>query len=406
MKIKSFIVFAVTLPVLFLINRCEDEKAVPRDYPRLNTFPVTNISDSGALVTGEIYAQGTQQILEYGFLWGKSELLLYGTNDMVILGAPQSTGSFTAFISSTLVKGTTYWVRPFARTTECIVYGNAISFTSLGSLAPLISGFYPDSAGWGDTITIRGKRLSWVPNKNVVKLNGITCYATRSTDTSVIVYVPNSLNIRESLLTVGIEGNTSTYNAKKFRLIMPELSDYNPKQARWGDTVLIKGKRLGTVNYSGNSVKFGTTNCSFIRVRDDSVWIKVPSEISTINNVLNLSINGITLTSGQSFQLLEPYFAFTPAEGTWGSRITLSGRFNAISSRNSFYINNSQAAVVSSNETKAEIIVPADLSSSASQIKYKATPFEINSVNKFVLLSSIVNFIFTFFRLVQSAYHN
>jgi hypothetical protein len=393
MKIKSFIVIGFMLSVILLMNRCEDEKPVPRDYPRLNTFPVTNISDSGALFTGEIYSVGIEDILEYGFVWGKTEHLLYEYSDKVILGTQQGTGTFSAFINSALVNGVTYWVRPYAKTSEHIVYGKALSFTSLGSLAPLITRFFPDSAAWGDTITIIGKRFSWIADKNIVKLNDKVCPVGSSTDTSVTVQVPTSINIKESLLSVTLEGNSSSYPVRKFRLIMPELTDFNPKQGRWGDTVLITGKSLMTSSYQGNSVKMGSSLCSFIRVKNDSVWIKVSGELSSVTNGLTLNLNGLTIVGKQNFQLLEPYFNFTPAEGTWGSKITLSGRFNAIVAKNSFYIGGQQATIANLNEVKAEIIVPSGLVSAESQIKYKATPFEIISANKFVLLPpQIVSF--------------
>jgi hypothetical protein len=393
MKIKSFIVFAITIAVILLMNRCEDEKPVQRDYPRLNTFPVTNISDSGALFTGEIYALGIQEILEYGFVWGKTEHLMYEYGDKVILGTQQSTGTFTAFISSTLINGVTYWVRPFAKTSECIVYGKAISFTSLGSLSPLITRFFPDSAAWNDTITITGKRFSWVAAKNIVKLNDKVCPIISSTDSSVKVQVPNSLNVKENLLTVTMDGNTVTYPNKKFRLIMPEITDFKPKQGRWGDTILITGKCLITSSYQGNSVKIGSSSCSFIRVKNDSIWIKVPGDVSSNTAGLTVNLNGLTIAGKQNFQLLEPYFTFKPSEGTWGSKITLSGRFNGIAAKNSFYIGGLQATVSYSNEVKAEIIVPSGLVTAESQIKYKATPFEINSGSNFVLLPpQIVSF--------------
>jgi hypothetical protein len=58
-KIKALAcICLVIFPALFF-SRCEDEDARPRTYPRVNTMPVSDITENGATFNAEIYSLGS-----------------------------------------------------------------------------------------------------------------------------------------------------------------------------------------------------------------------------------------------------------------------------------------------------------------------------------------------------------
>ena len=66
------ILFGLTI---LLLNNCEDEKAQSRSYPQVRTNPVSGITSAGATFSAEIYALGTEQIINHGFVWDENNML-------------------------------------------------------------------------------------------------------------------------------------------------------------------------------------------------------------------------------------------------------------------------------------------------------------------------------------------
>ncbi len=162
--------------VLALLSSCEDDP-VKRDYPRVKTLEVTNITEAGATFTGEVLEEGNSEITEHGFVWATRQPDVEYSNK-VLLGSFSSTGKFSADVGSNLAEGLTYQVAAFVISGEFTVYGEPVTFKSLGSEGLKMTGFSPESALCGDTITITGRNFSWVRGSNIVMFNdaqGLVC---------------------------------------------------------------------------------------------------------------------------------------------------------------------------------------------------------------------------------------
>lgn len=391
--LRGMILFSTFSLLLFLIIRCEDEKPFIREYPRLTATSVTNISDSGATFSADLYSLGTEIPVEYGFLWGINDELSYNASNKVILGKPQSTGLFTADIRSGLIKEKQYILKPFVKTEDRVVYGPSSEFKSLGSNAPVIFSFSPDSAGWGDTIKISGKNFSWVLESNEVKLNQISCTIAGSTDTTLYFIVDQQIKSPKNGITVSLAGNVNSYTKDSLSFLSPVLYDYLPKSGCWGDTLMLRGKHFGkNVNLLQiHKITLSNKNCPVLITQGDSlILIRIPDEINTISNNLNVTLNGFVLTGSVPFTLNPPYFSILPKNGTWGAAITLKGRFNSIASRNKILFNNIQATIRSVNTTQMTILVPTSLSVAKSLVRYQVTPFDIASSDTFKLIPPVI----------------
>ena len=55
-------VIACMSALTFFLGGCEEDERVPRDYPRVRTLEVTNITGEGALFSAEVYDAGNVEI--------------------------------------------------------------------------------------------------------------------------------------------------------------------------------------------------------------------------------------------------------------------------------------------------------------------------------------------------------
>lgn len=375
--------------LLTSLTKCEDEQPVPRDYPRLSGTMVTNVTDSGAVFSADLYALGNDSILQHGFIWSMTDGVL-SSSERIFLGVLENTGIFSANVTTTLAEGPTYFVKPFVQTEKLIIYGPSFKFKSLGSRGPLLTDFTPERAGWGDTIKISGKNFSYLSNK--VLLGNVLCSVVNSNDTVIYALVSDNVITDENPLFVEVSGTRATLLHKKFKLIPPTIKDFNPKQAKWGDTVSLSGKYLSSVSYYKNYIKLGNIACPIAAVNDTVVKFIVDYKVNSIINTLSMNLNGLTLTGTEPVTLLPPqtFFTFSPVEGTWNSLIALTGTFIEFIPGYTISFNSEVAPIQSISSTSIKILVPKSLKDSVSEIRYNVGPFIITPDNKFNLKPPII----------------
>ncbi|HEX2968320.1 MAG TPA: IPT/TIG domain-containing protein [Bacteroidales bacterium] len=379
--------------LIFLVSiliKCEDETPVPREYPRISSTDIENISDSGAIFSADLYSLGNEKVIEHGFVWGLYPITGIEQGERIFLGSPQKTGVFNAKIRTTLLEGRDYYVKPFAKTESRFIYGPEAKFISLGSKAPVITGFSPDSAGWSDTISVYGRNFSWLSNE--VFLNEVRLAIIKCTDTCIQARIESSVNNIENTVSVSVTGNKATYQKKKLRLIPPSIIDFYPKRSYWKDTITLTGKHIGYITASGNYVSLGSVKCSvsYAYLCDSIVKVIIPQNVNIRFSDVILKLNSFTLKYKDQFELNPPYFTISPKEGTWGSVLTLTGRFNPDKSRSTISFNNTPAVVSSVSETKMSVTVPDLLSDAKSVIKYTVDPFTVVSSDTFSIKPPLI----------------
>ncbi len=382
---KGIFIFLIFIILLVSLSNCEKEKAQPREYPRVNTFAVTNITENGATFKGEIYSAGTEPITEHGFVWNAFYNPMYGSSNQVIIGPAKGAGEFSADVLTTLAEGSEYQVKAFAKTDEYIVYGPKVTFTSMGSGAPKVTGFEPSSGRWGDTITIKGDNFSYIPNYNIVLFNYIQCTVVRSTDTTLLVVLSNLLKEEKYKISVGILGNFSAYTDNEFTLVLPVISVMNPVHGEWGDTLVVTGERLGTEK-NNFLVTVGGYNAQIIAKRNDSLMFTVPYDLATETNEVKIKINNLVLNVAEIFTLSPPYISgISPKEGTWGTIVTLRGKFHPSLARNKITIGGAQQDIISNNKDSIKIRVTPAVSNHDNPVRVISTPFNILASDTFIL---------------------
>ena len=241
-KVKSFLILIAVIILTFLYS-CEDE-LVKRDYPKVRTLEITNITENGAAFVGEVYEEGNVEITEHGFVWSMFTPLV-GRDNIKYLGSFGGTGIFKTDVGSALSEGINYKVAAFVKAGDYLVYGNIVEFTSLGSKGPEIEGFSPESVYCNDTILVRGQNFSYLETDAYFdNIHGQTLYPT--TDSLLKIVVPYSLTTSENVISVKVADNLTSFNTKKLIVNLPYLDTVMSESAFWGDSVYF---RLGNTKY-------------------------------------------------------------------------------------------------------------------------------------------------------------
>jgi hypothetical protein len=371
--------------VLLFLHGC-GEKPDPAVYPRIMTLPVTDIGTEGATFNVDLLDMGSQNITEFGFTWSESMNSDKNTVDRIFLEIPAGTGRFSIRVSSVLQVNKEYYVRSFIKTDDFLVYGTEIKFVSNGCLAPVITEVYPESAGWSDTITIKGDNFSFYNYNNSVYVGNVYSPVISAGNNFLKVLVPNSITTLENSVQVEVAGKKSNVPEKKIKLIKPALTDYQPHKVRWGDTLIMKGRNLKYIKFINNAVQLGGVICPEIFIYSDScVGIKIPDEVVNISNTLKLNVGGSIINGSEPIELLSPYFDFSPKNAAIGATITLDGRFNANLTRSQVLLGTTPVKITNLTNTRIVFTIPNTHPDPYAKITYSASPFIVTSADEFRL---------------------
>jgi len=370
---------------LLTLAGCEDEP-VQRDYPKIRTLEVTNITGNGATFIAEVIQEGTAPIAEHGFTWSLFTPDMT-SDERIYLGSFSGTGRFEAEISTALKEGLTYEVCAFVKAGDYTVYGDKVKFMSLGSGAPEIIDFMPKSAGWGDTVTITGRKFSHLNSTNKIIIENQECSPFVSSDTLLKFAIPPTITKPLNSISVSIQGNVAT-TVYELIFIPPTVNGFNPVAGYWGDTVTFTGRCL---TYFGQQLSDGmilndNLLCKVVRVSATSLSFVIPGQLNSVTSPVSLSYKVFRFSFPQSLTLLPPEAgSFSPTEGTWGTLVTLYGQFNPVRERNSILFGDKPAQVISVSRDSAVVRVPDDLGEYVTTVRYQSEPFTCEFPGTFAL---------------------
>lgn len=386
----GILTFAVILSLQ--IASCEKDVESQREYPRIKTLDVVNIDNSGATFRGEIVSQGNCPVEKYGFVWGTKENLSVNTHDFIETANGNADIYFELRAGRVMEAHKDYYVRAFVKVNEKVIYGDVVSFVSLGSEAPEIYGFEPRNAAWGDTVYIRGKNFSNVTAQTSIYFGETKLAANefveKPNDSLIVASVPFGLSKKECAISVDVIGNSRQFNKYPFTLILPTLTDFSPKAARWGDSLTIVGTNIYNPILS---IKIGSAAVTTIRHKGRSlVKFVLPDDLGKLENTLSMSFGEITLNATESLKLLPPKIdSIVPPEASWGEEVVIYGNFHRIKSLSKIHFNASEATVVRHSRDSIKVTVPSDIVSQSQQgevsIVYKANDIEAEHADGFVL---------------------
>jgi hypothetical protein len=247
--------------------------------------------------------------------------------------------------------------------------------------APTISSFTPANGIVGDVITING--ASFDAGSLVVKFGtGTASSPVLVSPTKITAIVP--ANATSGKITVETAAG-SAQSASDFTVIgSPSVSAFSPTSGAIGVEVTVTGTNF--VNVS--NVKFNATTVTapnFTVVSPTQLKVNVPAGAST--GKISITTPAGSGTSASNFIVLLPpvITSFSPAIGTQGSTVTITGTgfsgitsvtFNDVNAPNFTVVSSTQINVtVPANATSGKIKVTNSLGTAISVNNFYVTPF-------------------------------
>lgn len=314
----------INLPVIicFLGLACQDDDVTSRDYPRLNTLPVSSITNNGAVLSAEIPFRGEHEIIRYGFVWSTEENPTLGSSEEAIIDGDIKSNSYSIEINAGLVENEEYFVKAVLVTEKFTVYGKSVGFISLGSRAPAIDDISPILVTYGDTIHIKGSNFSTVNNKNNVMMGGKESRLISSSDSLIKAIIPEEIPSVKFDVSVSVLGNKAlSKDSLKFKApIIQSLSNTSPV---FGDTVKIVGENFGYEKIH-SSVIINDSTLKPLSVSRNQVYFQVPALEQNMNVVVVNSLG--QKSNSKSATIPSPVLTrVSPDNGYYLDEITLEG---------------------------------------------------------------------------------
>ena len=313
------------LIILCLINLlifpgCREEEKY--EFPIIQTGEVVEITSTGVIFYGKILNDGDEKILDHGFVWDINPDPLVNENSYIKSLGPVSSDIFSAKITSAFISGQNYYLRAYVINDSHIIYGRTVSFKSLGSSTPTITGLFPETATWGDTLIITGANFSWKTDENKVEFGNFNAEVVDVEDSKLAVLIPEDLDTSNISIKLSYQ-NYSIVSDDKFSLIPPEIRSINPIKGTFGDSVNISGNYF---NEGKTQFYFNDIEASIISINNSEAIIRVPSGLEEGNVELKVIVAYQKAIYEQGFTSIAPRISgLSTIRGTWNDVVTIEG---------------------------------------------------------------------------------
>jgi hypothetical protein len=245
------------------------------------------------------------------------------------------------------------------------IYNRALSACEVaslytpGSTSPSISGFTPPSGAVGTAVIINGTNFDPSPTNNVVSFNGTVASVTAATAASITATVPSGATTGKISVTVNNCITVQTTSDFTVTAPLPTITTFTPASGPVGTTVTITGTNFSTTAAS-NTVAFNGTTSIVTASTATSITTTVPAGATT--GAITVTVAGNTATSATNFTVTAPLptiTSFTPASGSVGTTVTITGtNFSTTPANNTVQFNGTTAFVTASTATSITTTVP------------------------------------------------
>ena len=367
MKVSGYFFRKLVLKALFPVcvisiifyGGCDKEEPLPRAHPKIRTLEVADISTEGARFSGRIERQGSEEIIEWGFVWDTNQNPKIETAEYY--SERYSTGQETIHrdVLSTLVAGDTYYVKLFARTSSFVIYGNEVVFESLGSMGHISYDFNPKKGLIASQVKISGEGFSKrIFGGNIVKFDSLMATVIETSDTLITVLVPDGLHNANSVISVQVANKTDVLPGA-FQLSGPEITTFSPIEGTIGDTVTIEGKNISIPDVAAK-VKFNTFNADVIEKSMDKLVVIVPPMSGLDKYILTVETGALKATAKEKFTILRPTISsVSPMLAMVGDTLNIQGsNFSWMKAQNIVKLDNQNCDVVHATRDNLSVVVP------------------------------------------------
>jgi hypothetical protein len=350
----------VMVAIVIVLATCTKEEITSRSYPRLRTLSVSNITASGATLHGEITFSPSAEILDHGFVWSNFSILTEYNSEVVSLGTRSGKGSFEAEIDRVMATNNKYYVKAFVRTKDHLVFGDVITFISLGSKSPVIENFEPKQAYWGDTVRISGTHFA-TGVSNTIRFGSILTTVISGTSEEIRATVPAGLPPGAHTISVEVTGNRSTSTAS-FQLLLrkPVVSSVSHDTVATGQMVVISGQNF-VKGFTVLSLDDMVIPANQLQVTPTSVSFTVPGLLPFGPTSVTVSVFDTKAVFEKGIYKAGPLLKYiAPSAANYGDIISIHGNyFPPDKSLLKVYFDNTIAEIREASLKEIKVKVPA-----------------------------------------------
>jgi hypothetical protein len=119
----------VFLLTCFFVFGCSKEIVETREYPRVKTLAVSNITDNGVVFNAEIMTLGDEPVMEQGFMFGTYARLNMVSSQVLTMNGVNAVAKYKMDVPlGSFPRKSIIYVRAYVKTASITVVGNVVSF--------------------------------------------------------------------------------------------------------------------------------------------------------------------------------------------------------------------------------------------------------------------------------------
>lgn len=303
----------IVLLIYLLIGlaSCTEEEVIPRTNPRFSVALVQSINESGAEFSANIFDYGSEEIFEYGFVYGKNSLLSDPDTEVVSAqGRPPV--EFKLKAVKGLKRGDMYTVAAFVKTTSGIVYSQSKLFRSEGSIGFIIDKIIsPEEVYFGTELTFEVKNLPRNLSKVKVYFEGYQTELLNINENGFRIKIPEKFEFdqeraKDNRFIIKI---TSGENELEFEKVLnfkkPTFNLTPNNRFNYSEGILIEGENLRDINVVATyrNADGASFNLDVIKAEDNLIHLKTNAFFTEEKPVLVFKIRGLEYEIANSFSL-------------------------------------------------------------------------------------------------------
>ncbi|RZA01342.1 MAG: hypothetical protein EOO68_10470, partial [Moraxellaceae bacterium] len=324
MKIYNSTLFTFIMAV-FLSASCKDKdtpKPDPKPDPKppvktlfIKTFnPKSGPVGTTVMITGTAFGTDSNAVtIKFGASGNVKPKAITDTAITVIVPADADTAKITVKIDSKTVTSSDIFTPT----------KSAVPTLSISEISPL-------TAEIGEVVTIKGKEFGFDNNFIDVTFAGAKpLHPFELAPGVMLVHVPE--DAKTGKIQVSVNGGAPVSSKDAFTVKPPtvSISDFNPKSAGIGDTVIITGKGFGTDRNSINVLFEGGAAAKVIQLAAAQLAIIVPEGAKSGKLQVRLQSGGVATSAANfTFQSIN-ITSFSPHSVTEGDTLIINGNFGS-----------------------------------------------------------------------------
>jgi hypothetical protein len=151
-------------------------------------------------------------------------------------------------------------------------------------------------------------------------------------------------------------------NFRSLGSMAPEITDFEPKAATWGDTITIYGNNF-SFQKTSNVIYFGEAACNAVEATNVRLRVVVPGYLGNFVSDLSVEVSGNIAVALETFELLTPgkIVAIDRIDVAWGDTLELTGIFPFSTNDIKLLISNEFVELIETTPVKISAIVPGTL---------------------------------------------